>query len=99
MIFDYIEQMLDAGHLLPPPADLAEHVYARYLPPPDGGDTGFQVMVEEDDGAGLERLDPVCFSDVVGGYAAGLFWLALCLSVRGFVYTPMRFEHAEEIPN
>jgi membrane-associated phospholipid phosphatase len=39
------------------------------------------------------------FSDVVGGYAAGLFWLALCLSIRGFVYTPMRFEHAEEIAN
>ena len=39
------------------------------------------------------------FSDVVGGYAAGLFWLSLCLSIRGFVYTLMRFEHAEEIPN
>jgi YHS domain-containing protein len=64
LIFDYIEGMLDAGHLLPPPADLADHVYARYLPPPDGRDTGFQVMVEEDDGAGLERLDPVCLMDV-----------------------------------
>ena len=38
------------------------------------------------------------FSDVVGGYAAGLFWLALCLSIRGFVHTPMRIAHAEEIP-
>jgi membrane-associated phospholipid phosphatase len=37
------------------------------------------------------------FSDVVGGYAAGLFWLALCLSIRGFVHSPLRVAHAEEI--
>lgn len=39
------------------------------------------------------------FSDVVGGYAAGLFWLALCLSIRGFVRPPMCAAHAEEIPH
>jgi YHS domain-containing protein len=64
MIFDYIEQMLDAGHVLPPPAELADHVYARYLPPPEGSHPAFTVAAEEDDGAGLERLDPVCLMDV-----------------------------------
>src|SRR5215204_5953774 len=34
MIFDYIETMLNAGQTLPPPENLANHVYARYLPPP-----------------------------------------------------------------
>ncbi len=64
MLFDYIEGMLDAGQIMPPPAELADHVYARYLPPPEGNDTRFNVVVEEDDGAGLERLDPVCLMDV-----------------------------------
>jgi cobaltochelatase CobN len=62
-IFDYIEAMLDVGRIVPPPAELAEHVYARYLPPPS--DAGMlELAVEEDDGAGLERLDPVCLMDV-----------------------------------
>jgi YHS domain-containing protein len=62
-IFDYIEAMLRAGRVLAPDADLAEHVYARYLPAPAGGEV-IVAGTEEDDGAGLERLDPVCLMDV-----------------------------------
>jgi YHS domain-containing protein len=63
-IFDYIEAMLEAGHVLPPPAEFEEHVYARYLPPPEGGPQELSGMGAEDDPAGLERLDPVCLMDV-----------------------------------
>lgn len=63
MIFDYIEAMLDAGQVLPPPENLAGHIYARYLPPPIGDQTPIQIAVEQDDGD-LERLDPVCLMDV-----------------------------------
>lgn len=61
-IFDYIEAMLDAGEVLPPPPPLTEHVYARYLPPPSG--VTLPLEVSADDDAGLERLDPVCLMDV-----------------------------------
>lgn len=63
MIFDYIETMLDAGHVLPPPPELSEHVYARYLPPPAGGEVVVGAASDEED-TGLERLDPVCLMDV-----------------------------------
>ena len=63
MIYDYIEAMLNAGHVLPPPANLADHIYARYLPPPAGEQLTIGVAAEED-GEGLERLDPVCLMDV-----------------------------------
>ena len=63
MIFDYIEAMLDAGHIFTPPENLAGHVYARYLPPPTGVQLTIGAIVEED-GEGLERLDPVCLMDV-----------------------------------
>jgi len=63
MIFDYIEAMIHAGRVLPPPAELAEHVYARYLPPPVSSDVALTAEAEGDD-AGLERLDPVCLMDV-----------------------------------
>lgn len=63
LIFDYIEAMLAAGHLLPPPASLVEHVYARYLPSPAGEPLTLGPAVTEDDD-GLERLDPVCLMDV-----------------------------------
>lgn len=62
-IFAYIETMLQAGQILPPPAALAEHVYERYLPPPEGSYISLGAGAE-DDGAGLERLDPVCLMDV-----------------------------------
>ncbi|HEX6292519.1 MAG TPA: YHS domain-containing protein [Herpetosiphonaceae bacterium] len=62
-LFDYIEAMLGAGTILPPPPALAEHVFARYAPPP--AEAGAVVAGSaEDDGAGLERLDPVCLMDV-----------------------------------
>ena len=64
MIFDYIEAMLNAGHILPPPENLAEHVYARYLPPPAGDQLTIAAGAEAEEGEGLERLDPVCLMDV-----------------------------------
>ena len=33
-MFDYIEAILQAGQVVAPPADLAKHIYERYLPPP-----------------------------------------------------------------
>jgi YHS domain-containing protein len=61
-VFDYAEAMLAAGRVLPPPAALADHVYERYLPPPEGE---WLPFVEADgDGGGLDRLDPVCLMDV-----------------------------------
>ena len=62
-IFDYIETMLQAGQPVPPPDMLADHVYARYLPA-SGNSSVLITPVDEDDGAGLERLDPVCLMDV-----------------------------------
>jgi len=62
-IFDYIESMLRAGHVVAPPAALEAHIYARYLPPPEGDNTPLGTGSEED-GGGLERLDPVCLMDV-----------------------------------
>lgn len=63
MIYDYIEAMLAAGSVLPPPVTLAEHVYARYLPSPGSQQLVIGAAAEEDS-AGLERLDPVCLMDV-----------------------------------
>ncbi|MFN8533609.1 MAG: YHS domain-containing protein [Dehalococcoidia bacterium] len=61
-IFDYIEAMLAAEAVLPPPETLREHVYERFLPPPS--DAFVPLVVVEDDGGGLERIDPVCLMDV-----------------------------------
>lgn len=63
-IFDYIEAMLREHRVLPPPPELAEHVFARYLPPPAESGQIVVATAQEDDGAGLERLDPVCLMDV-----------------------------------
>ena len=61
-VFDYAEAMLAAGRVLPPPAELAAHVYERYLPPPDAP---HEPLTEDAaDTGGLERLDPVCLMDV-----------------------------------
>ncbi len=56
-VFAYIDAMLAAGHGLPAPAALADHVYARYLGGPSDA-------AAEADAGGLERLDPVCLMDV-----------------------------------
>jgi cobaltochelatase CobN len=55
-LFDYIQAMLSAGQVLPPPAELTDHVYDRYLPPPGDAYTPLGTGAE-DDSAGLERLE------------------------------------------
>jgi YHS domain-containing protein len=55
--------MLHAGQVVAPPPMLAEHIYDRYLPPPVGEYTALGSGTN-DDGGGLERLDPVCLMDV-----------------------------------
>jgi cobaltochelatase CobN len=62
-VFDYVEAMLRSGTVLLPPAGLREHVYERFLPPPEQAYFPL-VEVGEADGGGLERLDPVCLMDV-----------------------------------
>jgi cobaltochelatase CobN len=62
LVFDYLEAMLAVGEVLPPPPALERHVYERYLPPPTSEDG--PLVAREDDGGGLERLDPVCLMDV-----------------------------------
>lgn len=63
LVFDYIDTMLAAGRVVPPPESLVDHVYARYLVPAasDGVAIGAATA---DDAGGLERLDPVCLMDV-----------------------------------
>jgi YHS domain-containing protein len=63
-VFDYAEAMLAAGQVLAPPDALRDHVYERYLAVPDDADAIALVDRVEDDGGGLERLDPVCLMDV-----------------------------------
>ena len=63
-IFDYVESMLNAVRVLPPPDVLRDHVYERYLPPPDDGLIPLVNDVPDDAETGLERLDPVCLMDV-----------------------------------
>ena len=43
-IFDYVESMMEAGHVLPPPTALRDHVYERYLPPPEDR---YEPLVED----------------------------------------------------
>ena len=62
-VFDYAEDMLHAGRALAPPDHLRDHVYERYLPPPQDGWLPMSEIGSED-GDGLERLDPVCLMDV-----------------------------------
>lgn len=63
-IFDYIEATLQANRVLTPPPALAEHVFMRYLPAATDNHDILLAVAQEDDGAGLERLDPVCLMDV-----------------------------------
>jgi YHS domain-containing protein/(2Fe-2S) ferredoxin len=62
-VYDWIESMLAVGRILPPPDELKDHVYDRFLPPPVDGyefwETTARSTVD-----GLDRLDPVCLMDV-----------------------------------
>jgi YHS domain-containing protein len=63
LVFEYAQAMLAAGAVLLPPEELRDHVYERYLAPPDGA----WFPLGEDhgaDGDDLDRLDPVCLMDV-----------------------------------
>lgn len=62
LVFDYAQAMLDAGKVLPPPPELADHVYERYLPPPE--DRYVPLAESVPDPEALSRLDPVCMMDV-----------------------------------
>ncbi len=64
LVFDYAEAMLVEGKVLPPPPSLVDHVYERYLVPPEGGHIELAESPEDDEGDGLDRLDPVCLMDV-----------------------------------
>jgi len=63
-IFDYIEAMLHENRVLLPPPALTEHVFLRYLPVSTNANNVVLMLAQEDDDAGLERLDPVCLMDV-----------------------------------
>jgi YHS domain-containing protein len=63
LVFEYAQAMLAAGRVLPAPEGLRDHVYERYLSPPDNawfplGDGCIE------DGNALDHLDPVCLMDV-----------------------------------
>jgi YHS domain-containing protein len=67
-VYDWIEEMLASGHVIPAPAALADHVWQRYLPAPDGGvDHSLQqaapmpAATSED---AFDGLDPVCLMAV-----------------------------------
>lgn len=66
-VFDYIDMVLAAGRVVPPPPALREHMFDRYLSPPEAdlhvlaGVAG-QAAGEDEDA--LAFLDPVCLMDV-----------------------------------
>jgi len=62
-VYDWIEAMLAAGHVLAPPSELKDHVYDRFLPPP-ASEYEPLVVPATGHGDGLDRLDPVCLMDV-----------------------------------
>ncbi len=62
-VYDWIENMLSDGRILPPPDRLRAHVYERFLPPPSH-DYEPLVTSAEATADGLDRLDPVCLMDV-----------------------------------
>jgi YHS domain-containing protein len=62
-VYDWIETMLAAGRILPPPDALAHHVYGRFLTP-SANDHEPLVTTAEVAADGLDRLDPVCLMDV-----------------------------------
>jgi len=64
-LFDYIEQILKAGQIVPPSSLLQGHLYERYIPTTPAEDDPLAVLsMPTPDADGAERLDPVCFMDV-----------------------------------
>jgi YHS domain-containing protein len=64
-LFDYIEEILAAGQIVPPSSVLQDHLYERYIPSQPAEDDPLTLLAlptPEVDGA--DRLDPVCFMDV-----------------------------------
>jgi len=61
-VFDYAEEMLAAGRVLPVPEVLTGHVYERYLTPADASPAMTFGSASADDS--LDGLDPVCLMDV-----------------------------------
>jgi YHS domain-containing protein len=66
-VFDWIEEMLAAGHVTPIPESLREHVYARYVPTKDG--TQALELTAPVLAGDLDGLDPVCLMSVDVGTA------------------------------
>ncbi len=60
-VYDWIEAMLAAGCVLSVPVELRDHVYDRFLPPPE---TSWEPLVPIEVTDELERLDPVCLMEV-----------------------------------
>ena len=67
LVFDYAEQMLTANRVLPPEGRLRDHVYERYVTPPDTNYEAFSSNGEAS--AGALPLDPVCLMEVDPGTA------------------------------
>src|SRR5262249_38075576 len=63
MVYEWIEDMLAAGGIPPPPARLKDHVYDRSIGAPD---RAYESLVTADTEVsdGLDWLDPVCLMDV-----------------------------------
>ncbi len=47
LVFEYAEAMLDAGRILPVPDELRDHVYERFLAPPDTDWAPLSVSLSE----------------------------------------------------
>lgn len=63
-VFDYIDAVLDAGNVLPPPSELVGHVFMRFPPAPNSAARLLPAIDQSVDDDGLEWLDPVCLMDV-----------------------------------
>jgi YHS domain-containing protein len=62
-VYDWIEDMIRAGRILPAPDRLKDHVYESFLMPP--ADYYEPLMISTNTVVdGLDRLDPVCLMDV-----------------------------------
>ena len=63
MVYEWIEDMLRMGRILPAPDRLKDHVYERFLLPSADGH-GPLLTADTEVSDGLDQLDPVCLMDV-----------------------------------